>query len=96
MLYICLLKKGGVFEAETKRKLTASMIEHYIERDCEPEQIQSIFCIFKNEKTKEFCQKVVAKIQEIVDEGVAEGRKISDYEYCERIEIQNDYYSNLI
>jgi hypothetical protein len=96
MLYICLLKKGGVFEAETKRKLTASMIQHYIERDCEPEQIQSIFFIFKNEKTKEFCQKVVAKIQEIVDEGVAEGRKISDKEYCERIEIQNDYYSNLI
>jgi hypothetical protein len=96
MLYIVVLKKGGVFEAETKRKLTASMIEHYIERDCEPEQIQSIFCILKNEKTKEFCQKVVAKIQEIVDEGVAEGRKISNQEYCERIEIQNDYYSNLI
>jgi hypothetical protein len=96
MIYICLLKKGGVFEAETKRKLTASMIEHYIERDCEPEQIQSIFCILKNEKTKEFCQKVVAKIQEIVDCGVAEGRKISNEEYCERIEIQNDYYSNLI
>jgi hypothetical protein len=72
------------------------MIEHYIERDCDPEQIQSIFCIFKNEKTKEFCKKVVAKIQEIVDEGVAEGRKISNQEYCERIEIQNDYYSNLI
>jgi hypothetical protein len=96
MIYICLLKKGGVFEAETKRKLTASMIEHYVERDCEPEQIQSIFCILKNEKTKEFYQKVVAKIQEIVDEGVAEGRKISNQEYCERIEIQNDYYSNLI
>jgi len=96
MLYICLLKKGGVFEAETKRKLTASMIQHYIERDCEPEQIQSIFCILKNEKTKEFCQKVIAKIQEIVDEEVAEGRKISNQEYCERIEIQNDYYSNLI
>lgn len=96
MLYIVVLKKGGVFEAETKRKLTASMIQHYVERDCEPEEIQSIFCILKNEKTKEFCQKVVAKIQEIVDCGVAEGRKNSDQEYCERIEIQNDYYSNLI
>ena len=96
MLYICLLKKGGVFEAETKRQLTASMNQHYIERDCEPEQIQSIFCILKNEKTKEFCQKFFAKIQEIVDKGVAEGRKISNQEYCERIEIQNDYYSNLI
>jgi hypothetical protein len=96
MIYIVVLKKVGVFEAETKRQLTASMIAHYIEQDCEPEQIQSIFCILKNEKTKEFCQKVVAKIQEIVDCGVAEGRKISDQEYCERIEIQNDYYSNLI
>ena len=54
MIYIVVLKKGGVFEGETKRKLTASMIEHYVERDCEPEQIQSNFCILKNENLSNF------------------------------------------
>jgi hypothetical protein len=61
MIYIVVLKKGGVFEAETKRKLTASMIEHYIERDCEPEQIQSIFCILKKRKNKRILSKSYCK-----------------------------------
>ena len=91
MIVICEMRSGGVFEATSKKNLTAAMIRYYAERDQEPAQIKAIFCVKKDGKTDEFCKMVVDRMQEIVDQGVKEWRKEADQEYRGQKEIESDY-----
>ncbi len=90
MILIAEMQNGGVFEAPSKKRLTSQMIEHFGENNQNAEQIKAIYCIFKNDRVNEFCGEVVNKIQEIIDNGVAEWRKIINEEYCGRKEIENE------
>ena len=91
MIVISEMQNGGVFEAASKKKLTAAMIRYYAKRDQEPAQIKAIFCVKKDGKTDEFCGLVVQRIQQIVDDGVKEWRKQADIEYRGQKEIESDY-----
>ena len=91
MILICEMQNGGVFEATSKKKLTAAMIRYYAERDQEPAQIKAIFCVKKDGKTDEFCKMVVDRMQKIVDQGVKEWRKQADIEYSGQKEIESNY-----
>lgn len=91
MILIAEMETSSVFEAASKKKLTAAMIRYFAERDQEPAQIKAIFCVKKDGKTDEFCKMVVDRMQEIVDQGVKEWRKQADIEYRGRKEIESDY-----
>lgn len=88
MILVAEMKSGGVFEAASKKKLTTQMIRHFGENDCDAGQIKAIYCVFKNDRTTEFCRDVVEKMQAIIDEGVAEWQKIADEEYRGQREIE--------
>ena len=91
MIVISEMQNGGVFEAASKKKLTAAMIRFYAQRDQDPAQIKAVFCVKKDGKTDEFCKMVVDRMQEIVEDGVKDWRKQADQEYrCTR-EIESDY-----
>jgi hypothetical protein len=93
MIVIAEMQSGGVFEAASKKKLTEQMIQHFAERDKEAGQIKAIFGVFKDDTAEEFCKEVVQKIQEIVDAGVAESRKIAAQEYRGQQEIKSEIRS---
>ena len=90
MILVAEMENGGVFEAASKRKLMAQMIQHFAENDCDAGQIKAIYCIFKDDRTNEFCRDVVTKIQNILDQGVAEWRKTADEEYHAQKEIESE------
>lgn len=96
MIVIAEMQTGGVFEAECKRKLSAQMIRHFAENDEDAGQIKAIYVVKKDDSTDELCSDVVAKIQDIIDEGVVQWRKISDEEYRGRKEIERDFRAGLI
>jgi len=91
MIVIAEMQNGGVFEAASKKKITGQMIQHFAENNEDAGQIKAVYCVFKDDSTEEFCKEVVSKIQEIVDAGVAESRKIADQEYCGQKQIEADY-----
>jgi len=71
--------QNGVFEAKTKRKIIKQIIEHYGDNGTNP-NIKAVYCVFKNDHTDEICRKGVAKIQELLDDGIEQYRKdCSDY-----------------
>lgn len=90
MILVAEMKSGGVFEAESKKKLTAQMIQHFAENDCNAGQIKAIYCVFKDDRTNEFCRDVINKAQNIVDNGVMEWRKTSDEEYSGKKQIESE------
>ena len=90
MILIAKMQNGGVFEAPSKKKLTQDMIQYFGENDCQADQIEGIYCIFKNDKINEFCKDVVNKIQNIIDEGITEWREIADQEYHGQKEIESE------
>ncbi len=96
MFYVVEMQHGGVFEPETKRKGVAEMIQHFAERDEEAGQIKAIYVVKKNDKTDEFCRDIVAKIQNMIDEGVAEWRKIADQEHEGQKQIERDFYAGVL
>jgi hypothetical protein len=96
MIVIAEMQNGGVFEAASKKKLTHQMIRHFAENNEDAGQIKAIFCVFKNDKTQEFCKKVVGKIQNIIDEGVAESQKIAEQERQGQREIESDFRAGLL
>jgi hypothetical protein len=96
MLLVAEMQSGGVFEAASKKKLTAQMIQHFGESDQDAGQIKALYVIKKDDRTDEFCRDVVAKIQDIVDEGVAEWRKTADEEYRGQKEIEQDYWAAVL
>lgn len=96
MILVAEMRKGGVFEAESKKKLTDKIIEYFAESDQEAGQIKAIYIIKKNDKTDEFCNEVVKKIQYIVDEGVSKWRKKVDEECFNQKEIRRDYLSGVL
>jgi predicted transcriptional regulator len=96
MIVIAEMQNGGVFEAASKKKLTEQMIQHFAERDKEAGQIKAIFGVFKDDSAEEFCKEAVQKIQEIVNAGVAESRKIADQEYRGQREIESDFRAGLL
>jgi hypothetical protein len=90
MILIAEMKNGGVFEADSKKKLTDQMIRHFAENDCDAGQIKALYIIKKDDRTNEFCNDVVTKIQSIIDKGIAEWRKIADEEYRGQQEIESE------
>ncbi len=96
MLFIAEMQTGGCFEATTKRKGVEQMIQHFAENDCSAGQIKSIFYLFEDGRCNEICGDVVGKIQDMVDEGVAEWRKIADEEWRGQKEIERDFYAGLL
>ena len=90
MILIAEMQSGGVFEAESKKKLTAAMIKYFSENNCKADRIKSIFVIKNCGKTDEFCNLVVERIQEIVDCGVSESLKQAQIEYFGQIEIESE------
>jgi len=90
------MSRGGAFEEATRRKLVAAMIKHYAENDEEPAQIKAIYVVKKNGKPDEFCADFVSKMQDVVDEGVAEWRKIADQEYRGQKEIEREFRAGLL
>lgn len=88
MILIAEMQNGKVFEAESKKKLTAAMIEHFAENDCDAGQIKALYVIKKDDSTDEFCKNAVKKIQNIIDKGVAEWRKTAEQEYHGQREIE--------
>ena len=96
MILVAEMKKGGVFEAETKRELTKSMIKYYSSNDCGVDQIKSIFCIYNDERTNELCRLAIGKIQDIVEEGVENEKKQAKEGYEGEMANHSDYLANLI
>ncbi len=96
MILVAEMQNGGVFEAISKRKLTNQMIQHFAENDCDAGQIKAIYCIFKNDRTDELCGENIAKIQDIVDEGVSEWRKIAAEEWRGQKEIEREFRAGLL
>jgi hypothetical protein len=92
MIVIAEMESGGVFEAPSKKKLTDQMIQHFAENNEDAGQIKAVYCVFKDDSTEEFCKEVVGKIQNIVDNGVSEYRKIADQEYRGQKQIESDYH----
>ena len=90
MIVIAEMQSGAVFEAASKKKLTASMIRYYAERDQDPAQIKAVFSVKKDGKTDEFCKMVTNRMQEIIDQGVKEWRKQADIEYRGQKEIESE------
>jgi len=91
MILIAEMQNCGFFEAESKKKLTDQMIQHFGQNNQDAGQIKAIYCVFKDDRTKEFCKEVVGKVQNIVDNGVSEYRKIADQEYRGQKQIESDY-----
>lgn len=94
MIVIAEMQTGGVFEAESKRKLSAQMIQHFAENDEDAGQIKAIYVVKKDDSTDELCSDVVAKIQDIIDEGVAEWREAARIEREGQKDIERDYWAS--
>jgi hypothetical protein len=78
MILVAEMQSGGVFEALSKKRLTSNMIQHFGQRGEPAGTIKSISSIKNDGSTREFCDEVVQKIQDIVDEGVAQWIKESE------------------
>lgn len=96
MIIVAQMQSGGCFEAENKRKLSQQMIQHFGENDEEAGQIKSLFYVLNDDRTDEICQRGIDILQEIIDEGVAEWRKIADEEYRGQKEIERDYWATVL
>ncbi len=86
----------GVFEGKSKRKVLNSMIQHYGENDCDPDTVEAIFVVKKDDKTDELCKKAISFFQNLLDEGVYQWRKEAYDEYRGQQEIERDFYAGLI
>lgn len=94
MILVADMQSGGCFEAASKRKLTEQMIQHFAENDEDAGQIKAIYVVKKDDSTDEICQKVVGKIQDIIDEGVAEWRQAARIEREGQKDIERDYWAS--
>ena len=90
MLWIIQMQNGGVFEAETKRKVIDAMVKYYAENNRDAEQIKSIYYELNDGRCNELCGDIVTKIQRMIESGVAEWRGIADQEYRGRLEIESE------
>ncbi len=78
MFLIAETKGGLVFEASNKRELTKKMIGFFAENSEEVGRISSIIIEKNDGSSRQICDEVVGKIQNIVDEGVAQWIKESE------------------
>jgi len=90
MLWVIEMQSGTVFEAETKRKLVNQIVSHYAQRDQEASQIKSLFYLFKDNRCNEICNNGVARLQDLIDQEVAEWRRIANEEYRGQQEIESE------
>jgi len=96
MILIAEMESGGVFEAATKRELVDQMAKHYAENNCEAGQIKGIFCVFENGKTNEICQNAVSRVQELVEEALANYLQIMSEQFQEQENLRNDYWAGVL
>ena len=95
MFFVAEMKCGGIFEAESKKKLTMQMIEYYAQNK-ETAKIKTISCIFEDNHTIELPNNIVQKIQEIIEKGIAEYSELMDQERYSEKEIEHEFYANLL
>lgn len=99
MLYTAEISNVGdnlYFTAPTKKILTEKIVNYFRENEDETCKIVSIWCEFKDDSTREFCDDAVGKIQEIVDNQIKQTRKSTREERLGREQIESDFYDNLI
>jgi len=95
MILVAEMKNGGAFEAESKNKLTAAMIEYFGNNDEQAEQIKAIYCVYKDDRCREFSGKIIEKIQAFVETEVSRWRKIADQELEGQRDIEDELRGNL-
>lgn len=99
MLYTAEISNVGdnlYFTAPTKKILVEKIVNYFRENEDETCKIVSIWCEFKDDSTREFCNDAVGKIQEIVDNEIKQTRKSTREERLGREQIESDFYNNLI
>lgn len=84
----------GCFEGSRLKKVIESMVQHYGENDQDPAQITSITAYYENSKERQICQKGIGKIQDKIEEDVADWRKESQQAYEGQKDIERDYWAS--
>lgn len=84
----------GCFEGDRLKKVVESMVQHYGENDEDPAQIKSITAYYENSKERQICQKVIAKIQDKIEDEVVDWRKEAQEAYEGQKDIERDYWDS--
>lgn len=86
----------GCFQGNRLKEVINDMIEYYGSNDEDPEQVTDAYAYGKDDRLFQICAKGISKIQERIEEEVAEWRRVADEEWRGQKDIESDYYRNLL